>query len=103
MVDRRDFARGASEHLGLPRIKVTVEMYDSNRSIGTVHAAKQRQCDGVIATHGYHTREGLALLCKSRLISVGSRVTHEDAVVSFLDLMDGPLRIVGGDRNIAAI
>lgn len=103
VVDRRNFARGTTEDLWLPRVEVTVEMDDSHRSVRAVHAAKQRQSDGVIAAHGDHTRESLIFLRKSRLISVSGRVAHEDAVVAFLDLVDCPLRIVGSNRNIAAV
>lgn len=103
VVDRRNFARSTTEDLRLPRVEVTVEMDDSHRSICAVHAAEQRQSDGVVTAHGDHAREGLIFLRESRLVSVSSRVAHEDAVVAFFDLVDGPLRIVGSNRNIAAV
>jgi NADH:ubiquinone oxidoreductase subunit B-like Fe-S oxidoreductase len=57
----------------------------------------------VIASHGDHTREGLALLRKSNLICVCGRLAHQNAVVTFFDLVDSPCWVVRGDRNIAAI
>ena len=82
---------------------MTVEVDDSHRPIGAVHAAKQRQSDGVITAHGDHTWEGLVLLCESRLVSVSGRVAHQDAVVAFFDLVDSPFRVIGSDWNITAI
>lgn len=103
VVDGCHLARSTAEDLWLPRVKVTVEMDDGHRSIRAVHAAEQRQSDGVITAHGDNTREGLVFLRESRLVSVSGRVAHEDAVVAFFDLVDGPLRIVGSDRDIAAV
>ena len=103
VVDRRNFTRSTTEHLRFPRVEVTVEMDDSHRSIRAVHAAKQRQSDGVIAAHGDHTWESLIFLRKSRLVGVSGRVAHEDAVVAFLDLVNGPFWIVRSNRDIAAI
>ena len=103
MVDRCNFARGTAEDLWLPRVKVTVEVDDSHRSVCAVHAAEQRQSDGVITAHGDHTREGLIFLRKSRLVGVSGRVAHEDAVVAFFDLVNSPLRIVGSNGDIAAV
>jgi hypothetical protein len=57
----------------------------------------------VIASHGDHTREGLALLRKSNLICVCGRLAHQNAVVTFFDLVDSPCWVVRGDRNITAI
>jgi hypothetical protein len=57
----------------------------------------------VIASHSDHTRESLALLCKPCLISVGSRLAHQNAVVTFFDLVDSPCWVVRGDGNITAI
>lgn len=103
VVDRCYLARSTAEDLRLPRVKVTVEMDDSHRPIRAVHAAEQRQSDGVITAHGDNTREGLIFLRKSRFVGVSGRVAHEDAVVAFFDLVDSPLRIVGSDRDIAAV
>ena len=103
VVDRCHLARCTAKNLRLPCVKVTVEMDDSHGSIRAVHAAEQRQSDGVIAAHGDHAWESLIFLRKSRLVGVSGRVAHEDAVVAFLDLVDGPLRIVRSDWDIAAV
>jgi hypothetical protein len=103
VVDRCDLARGTAKDLWLPRVKVTVEVDDGHRPIRAVHTAEQRQSDGVITAHGDHTREGLVFLRESRLVGVSGRVAHEDAVVAFFDLVNGPFRVVGSDRNIAAV
>jgi hypothetical protein len=57
----------------------------------------------VIAAHGDHTGEGLVFFRESRLVGVSGRLAHKDAVVAFFDLVDRPFRVVGSDRNIAAI
>lgn len=103
VVDRCHFAWGTAEDLWLPCIKMTIKMDDSHRSIRAVHAAEQRQSDGVIAAHGDHTWESLIFLRKSRLVGVSGRVAHEDAVVAFLDLVNGPFWIVRSNWDIAAI
>lgn len=103
VVDRRNFARRTAENLRLPRVKMTVEMDDGHRPIGAIHAAEQRQSDRVVTAHSDHTWEGLVFLRKPRLVGVSGRVAHEDAVVAFFDLVDGPFRIVRSDRNIAAV
>ena len=94
MVDACDFAWSAAEDLGLPGVEVRVEVDHSDRAVGFVHAAKDGEGDGVVAAHGDDTREGLALLCESGLFGVGGRLAHEDAVVAFFDLVDGPVWVV---------
>ena len=77
------------EDLRLPGVQVRVEVDDRDRTVGTIHAAEQRQCDGVVAAQRDHTREGLALLRRARSRGIGGWLAHEDAVVAFLDLVDG--------------
>jgi hypothetical protein len=57
----------------------------------------------MIASHGDHTREGLALLGKSNLLCVCGRLAHQNAIVAFFDLVDSPCWIVRGNGNITAI
>lgn len=103
VVDRSNFARSTAENLRLPCVKMTVEVDNSHRSIRAVHAAEQRQSDRVVTAHGDHTREGLVFLREPRLVGVSGRVAHEDAVVAFFDLVDGPFRIVGSNWDITAV
>jgi hypothetical protein len=103
VVDACDFARGAAEDLGLPGVKVRVEVDHGDWSVGLVHAAKDGEGDGVVAAHGDDTRESLALLCKSRLFSVGGGLAHEDAVVAFFDLVDGPVWVVPSDDQAGVL
>ena len=103
VVDRRNFARSTAKNLRLPCVKMTVEMDDSHRPIRAVHAAEQRQSDGVVTAHSDHTRESLIFLRETRLVGVSGRVAHEDAVVAFFDLVDGPFRVIRSNRNIAAV
>lgn len=73
---------------------MTVEVDDSDWAVSLVHAAQQRQSDGVVTTHGNDTREGLALLRLAGNVSVRGRLAHQDAVVALLDLLDSPLIVV---------
>lgn len=94
VVDACDFARGASEDLGLPCVKVRVEVDHSDWAVSTVHGAQDGERDGVITAHCNNTRESLALLRESRLSGVGGGLAHEDTVVAFFDLVDCPVRVV---------
>jgi hypothetical protein len=48
----------------------------------------------VVAAHSDDTGEGLTLLRKPRLFGVGGGLAHENAVVAFFDLVDGPFWVV---------
>ena len=75
---------------------MTVEVDDGDWPVCLVHAAEKRQSDGMVTTHGDDTRQGLAALRLTGHVGVGGRLTHEDAVVAFLNLLDSPLVIVTG-------
>jgi len=78
-----------AEDLRLPGVQVRVEVNNRDRTVGAVHAAEQRQRDGVVTAQRDHTREGLAFLRGAWSRGIGGRLAHEDAVVAFLDLVDG--------------
>lgn len=100
---------------------MTVKVNDGNRAVSLVHAAEKRQGNSVVTAHGDHARKSLAVLGLALHVGVGGRIAHENAVVSLLDLLDGPLIIISvhisgqsfmrllyphhlrGDRNIATI
>jgi len=90
VVDAGLLGRSTAEDLWLPGVQVRVEVDDCDRAVGAVHAAEQRQGDGVVTAESDHTRERLALLGGTLEVGVGVRLAHEDAVVAFLDLLDGP-------------
>lgn len=73
---------------------MTVEVNDSDWAVGLVHTAQQGQSNGVVATHGNDTREGLAMLRLASNVGIGSGFTHENAVVTFFDLLNSPLVVV---------
>ena len=91
-----------TEDFRLPCIEMGVEVDDSDRAICTVHAAKKRKGDGVVAAQGDDTRESLALLRRTRCTGVGGRLTHEDAVVALLDLMNSPGIVVAAHSQSSA-
>lgn len=71
-----------------------VEVDDSDGTVGLVHAAQEREGDGVVSTHGDDTGESLALDRGACQVGVVGGFAHEDAVVALLDLLDGPLIVV---------
>jgi hypothetical protein len=94
VVDAGDFARGAAEDLGLPCVEMGVEVDHSDWTVSTVHGAQDGERDGVVAAHGDDTWEGLAFFRQPGFFGVGGGLAHEDAVVAFFDLVDGPVRVV---------
>lgn len=100
---------------------MTVKVNDGNGTVSLVHAAEKRQGNSVVTSHGDHARKSLAVLGLALHVGIGGRIAHENAVVSLLDLLDGPLIVISmhiseqsflrllsvqhlrGDRNIATI
>lgn len=79
---------------------MAVKVDDGDRTVGLVHAAKQRQRDCVVASHCDHARQGSTVLRWADFFCVGRRVAHENAVVTFLDLVDGPCIIVSSLSSV---
>jgi hypothetical protein len=71
-----------------------VEVNDCDRTIRLIHAAEKRQSNSVVASERYHPRKRLAMLRDSKLFSISGRFTHENRIVAFFDLVDGPGIIV---------
>lgn len=112
MVDGGDTTGGASKDLGFPGVadssvgrdglevwsrvgvQMAIKVDHRHWTIRFVDAAQQRKGDGVVAPHGDDPRQGLPGLGEAVLISVGERLAHEDAVMAFFDLLDGPGVIV---------
>jgi hypothetical protein len=103
VVDACNLAWGAAEDLGLPGVKVRVEVDHGDWAVGLVHAAKDWEGDGVVAAHGDDTGESLALLRETGLFGVGGGLAHEDAVVAFFDLVDGPVWVVPSDGQAGVL
>lgn len=72
---------------------MAVEVNHRNWPVRAVDGPQKRQCDGVVAAQGDDTGECLALLRGAKFVCVGGRVTGEDAVVTFFNLVESP-RIV---------
>ena len=86
----------AAEDLWSPGVEVGVEVDYGDWAVGFVHAAEERECDGVVTAEGDDTGEGLALGRRARSQGVGGWLAHEDAVVAFFDLLDGEGVVVAG-------
>lgn len=103
VVNAGDLAGRATEDLGLPSVKVGVEMDHSDGTVRAVHAAKQGQSDGVVTAHGDDTRQSLAVLAWAWLFRICSWLPHQDAVVAFFNLLDRPLIVERSDGHIATV
>lgn len=75
-------------------LQMAVKVDDSDGAIGLVHAAQQRQSDGVVTTHGNDTRKGLSLLRWAKLLAIVCGLAHEDGVVTLFNLLDSPLVVI---------
>jgi hypothetical protein len=71
-----------------------VEVNNCDRAIRLVHAAEKRQGNGVVASERDHSRECLAMLRDPKLFSISGRLTHENRIVAFFNLVDSPGIIV---------
>jgi len=80
-----------------------VEVDDRDGPVRLVHGAQKRQSDSVVTSQGDDTRQCLSVLGRSNHVCVGSRLAHQDTVVTFLDLLQGPLIVVARHGNVAAI
>lgn len=73
-------------------------MHYGDGAVGLVHTAKQRQSNGVIPSHGDHSGQGPACSRNARLARIAGGLTHQDAIVAFFNLLDGPGIVVAGCR-----
>jgi len=80
-----------------------VEVDDRDGSVRLVHGAQKRQSYSVVTSQGDDTRQCLSVLGGSNHVCVGSRLAHQDTVVAFLNLLQGPLVVIARHRDIAAI
>ena len=96
VVDAGLFGRSAAEDLGSPGVEVGVEVDDGDGAVGFVHAAQEREGDGVVTAKGDDAWKGLALGRGAGVEGVGRWLAHEDAVVAFFDLLDGKGVVVAG-------
>lgn len=73
-------------------------MDDRDRPIGLVDTSQQGKGDGVVTTHGDYARKRLASLGDTLFVGISEGLAHQDAVVAFLDLLDGPGVVVSSVR-----
>lgn len=71
-----------------------VEVDDCDRSVGPVHAAEQGKGNGVVAAKSDDSWEGFAVLRGPDFLRIGCWLTHENAVVAFFNLLDGPFVVI---------
>lgn len=111
MVDFGLVGGRAAEDRRLPGVKVGVEVYDGDLTISGMDRPEKRQHDRVVATEGDNARVVFSVsrnrnkrLAGDRVVTErGERLTLEQLLVAILDLLDGILVVVRGDRNIAAV
>src|SRR5690349_16949082 len=89
MVDSCLFRGRTAEYLWLPGVEMTVKMNDTNRAVGSVHAAEERKRDRVVATKGDYSWKSFAMLRDPLFVRIGKRITHQQAVVTFFNLLEG--------------
>ena len=72
---------------------MAVKVNDAHGPICLVHAFQKRECDCMVPPQRDDSWKRLPFLRKSFLICTGVRLSHQDAIMAFLDLLDG-VRIV---------
>lgn len=103
VVDGCNLRGCSSEDLGPPGVEMGVEMDDRDGSIRLVHGSQQRQSNSMITSHGNDTRQCLSVLGGSNHVCVGSGLAHQDTVMAFFNLLQSPLIVIAGHRDITAI
>ena len=73
---------------------MAVEVDHADGAVGLVHAAHERERDGVVAAERDDARQRRALDRGPGPVRVGRRLAEEDRAVAVLDLLDGVLVIV---------
>jgi ActR/RegA family two-component response regulator len=80
-----------------------VKVDDCDGSVRLVHRAQERKSYSVVTSHGNNTGQCLSVLGGAGHVCVCSRLAHQNTVVAFFNLLQGPLIVVTGHRNIATI
>lgn len=71
-------------------LQVAIEMNNRHGAVGFVDTPQQGQRDSVVTTESDNTRKSLASPRKTKLVRIGEGLAHQNAVVSFFDLLDRP-------------
>lgn len=111
MVDSGLVGRGATEHLGLPRVEVRVKVNDGDRAVRAVDGAQNREDDRMIAAERDNARvvfsvgrDGHEGLARQRVVAEGrERLAVEELLMSVLNLLNGELVIVRCNWDVATV
>lgn len=57
----------------------------------------------MVTAHGNDTRQCLSVLGRAGHVCVGSRLAHQDTVVAFFNLLQGPLVVIARYGDVTAI
>jgi hypothetical protein len=66
---------------------MAIEMNNTDRTIGAVDAAEERESDGVVATQGNQPWKRLALLRPPFDACIGLGLTGEERIMAFFNLL----------------
>ena len=75
-------------------------MYDADGAIGFVDGAQEGECDGVVAAEGYYARKSLLVFGGADGFCVCGGCAHEEAVVTFFDLLDRVRIVVAENASV---
>lgn len=78
-------------------IQMAVKVDNSHRAVGLVDAPEQREGDGVVTTEGDDTWQRAAGAGNALVMSGCVGLTHEEVVVAFFNLLNGPGIVVSRD------
>jgi hypothetical protein len=78
-------------------------MDDRDGSVSLIHGAQKRQGYSVVTSESKDTRQCLSVLGDTSCVCVRSRLSHEDTVMAFFDLLQSPLVVIARYRDITTI
>lgn len=87
VVDCSLLAGRAAENLGLPGVKMAVEVYNADRTVVAVNGTKQWKSDGVVTSKGDQSGQCSALLGWTGLVGVSMGCPAQKKAVALLDLL----------------
>jgi hypothetical protein len=82
---------------------MTIKVNNRHRTVSTINRPQQGEGDGMVASQGDDPRQRLAVLGRAGLLGVCLGGPGEDAVVAFLDLVQGVGVVVRCHGDVAAV
>lgn len=94
VIDARLLCWRPAEDFRSPCIKVRIKVDDSDGAVSLVHTSQKWQSDGVISSERYYSWQSPAAFRDTNFFCISCRLPHQETIVAFFDLVDGPRIVV---------